>query len=89
MKIYVQISGDGAVTAFSTCSTADVQVEAEVTGPLYPEKISGYKLEPDNTGVNCLVFDEEQYKAHIKQEQEAAALAEACLLYTSDAADEL
>ncbi len=66
MKIYVQISGDGAVTAFSTCSTADVQVEAEVTGPLYPEKISGYKLEPDNTGVNCLVFDDEQYKAHIK-----------------------
>ncbi len=54
-----------------------VQVDAEVTGPLYPEKISGYKLEPDNTGVNHLVFDEEQYKAHIKQEQEAAALAEA------------
>ena len=77
MKIYTQIGDDGSVTAFSTCSTADVQVDAEVTGPLYPEKISGYKLEPDNTGVNHLVFDEEQYKAHIKQEQEAAALAEA------------
>lgn len=77
MKIYVQIGGDGAVTAFSTCSTADVQVDAEVTDPLYPEKISGYKLEPDNTGVNHLVFDEVQYKAHIKQEQEAAAKAEA------------
>ncbi|WP_289068905.1 carbohydrate-binding protein [Faecalibaculum rodentium] len=77
MKIYVQISGDGAVTAFSTCSTADVQVDTEVTGPLYPEKISGYKLEPDNTGVNHLVFDEAQYKAHLKQEQEAAAKAEA------------
>ena len=77
MKIYVQISGDGAVTAFSTCSTADVQVEAEVTGPLYPDKISGYKLEPDNTGVNHLVFDEEQYNAHLKQEQEAAAMVEA------------
>ncbi len=36
MKIYVQIGDDGTVTAFSTCSTADVQVEAEVTGPLYP-----------------------------------------------------
>ena len=77
MKIYTQIGDDGTVTAFSTCSTADVQVDAEVTGPLYPEKISGYKLEPDNTGVNHLVFDEEQYKANIKQEQEAAALAEA------------
>ena len=77
MKIYTQIGDDGTVTAFSTCSTADVQVEAQVTGPLYPEKISGYKLEPDNTGVNHLVFDEEQYKAHLKQEQEAAALAEA------------
>lgn len=77
MKIYVQISGDGAVTAFSTCSTADVQVDAEVTGPLYPDKLSGYKLEPDNTGVNHLVFDEEQYKTHIKWEQEAAAKAEA------------
>ena len=77
MKIYVQISGDGAVTAFSTCSTADVQVDAEVTGPLYPEKISGYKLEPDNTGVNCLVFDEERHAAYLKREQEAAAIAEA------------
>ncbi|WP_276924206.1 hypothetical protein [Faecalibaculum rodentium] len=77
MKIYVQISGDGAVTAFSTCSTADVQVDAEVTGPLYPDKLSGYKLEPDNTGTNHLVFDEEQYKTHIKREQEAAAKAEA------------
>lgn len=77
MKIFCQISGDGAVTAFSTCSTADVQVDAEVTGPLYPEKISGYKLEADNTGVNYLVFDEEQFKDHVKQEQEAAALAEA------------
>ena len=77
MKIYTQIGDDGTVTAFSTCSTADVQVDAEVTGPLYPEKISGYKLEPDNTGINHLVFDEDQYKAHIKQEQEAAALAEA------------
>lgn len=77
MKIFCQISGDGAVTAFSTCSTADVQVDAEVTGPLYPEKISGYKLEPDNTGVNHLVFDEERYKACIKQEREAAAKAEA------------
>lgn len=77
MKIYVQIGDGGTVTAFSTCSTADVQVEAQVTGPLYPEKISGYKLEPDNTGVNHLVFDEEQFKAHVKQEQEAAALAEA------------
>ena len=77
MKIYVQIGGDGAVTAFSTCSTADVQVDAEVTGPLYPDKLSGYKLEPDNTGVNHLVFDEEQYKTHIKREQEAAAMAEA------------
>lgn len=77
MKIYVQIGDDGSVTAFSTCSTADVQVDAEVTGPLYPEKISGYKLEADNTGVNHLVFDEEQYRSCIKQEQEAAALAEA------------
>lgn len=49
MKIFCQIGDDGSVTAFSTCSTADVQVEAEVTGPLYPEKLSGYKLEPDNT----------------------------------------
>jgi len=77
MKIYTQIGDDGTVTAFSTCSTADVQVEAQVTGPLYPEKISGYKLEADNTGVNHLVFDEEQYKAHLKQEQEAAAIAAA------------
>lgn len=77
MKIYVQIGDDGTVTAFSTCSTADVQVEAEVTGPLYPEKLSGYKLEPDNTGVNCLVFDEEQYRFCIKREQEAAAMAAA------------
>lgn len=38
MKIYTQIGDDGTVTAFSTCSTADVQVEAQVTGPLYPEK---------------------------------------------------
>lgn len=77
MKIFVRIGDDGSVTAFSTCSTADVQVDAEVTGPLYPEKISGYKLEPDNTGVNHLIFDEDQYRFCIKQEQEAAALAEA------------
>ena len=77
MKIYTQIGDDGTVTAFSTCSTADVQVEAQVTGPLYPEKLSGYKLEADNTGVNHLVFDEDQYKAHLKQEQEAAAIAAA------------
>lgn len=77
MKIYVQIGDDGSVTAFSTCSTAAVQVEAEVTGPLYPEKLSGYKLEPDNTGVNHLVFDDEQYRFCIKREQEAAAIAAA------------
>ena len=63
MKIFCKIGDDGSVTAFSTCSTADVQVDAEVTGPLYPEKISGYKLEADNTGVNHLVFDEEQYRS--------------------------
>ena len=69
MKIFVRIGDDGSVTAFSTCSPADVQVDAEVTGPLYPEKISGYKLEPDNTGVNHLIFDEDQYRSCIKQEQ--------------------
>ena len=77
MKIYVSLDPEGGVMAISTQSTPGIQTEAEFEGTLYPEKLSGYKLEPDNTGVNCLVFDEERYAAYLKQEQEAAALAEA------------
>lgn len=77
MKIYVSLDPEGGVMAISTQSTPGIQTEAEFEGTLYPEKISGYKLEPDNTGVNCLVFDEEQYAAYLKLEREAVAIAAA------------
>ena len=77
MKIYVSLDPDGQILALSTQSNPDIQTEAEFEGALYPDKLGGYRIEADNTGVNCLVFDEEQYAAYLKLEQEAVAIAAA------------
>ena len=73
MKIYVSLDPDGQILALSTQSDPGIQTEAEFEGALYPDKLSGYRLEADNTGVNQLIFDPDLYRERKKSEELSAA----------------
>ncbi len=77
MKIFISLDPEGGVLAVSTNETTDHPVQAEFTGAFYPEKLSGYKLEADNDGLNHLVFDEQLYQEIKAKEAETKALEEA------------
>ena len=77
MKIYVSLDPDGQILALSTQSDPGIQTEAEFEGALYPDKLAGYRLEADNTGVNQLIFDPDLYRERKKSEELSAALKSA------------
>ena len=77
MKIFISLDPDGGVLAVSTQKTTDIPIPAEFTGALYPEKLSGYRLEADNEGLNHLLFDEIRYQEIQAKEAESKALEEA------------